>query len=671
LYCYDTNKRNTFEPYKTVFMSKISAVIITFNEEKYIEQCIRSVAEVADEIVVVDSLSTDKTPEICRTLGARYIEHPFNGYRDQKNFALTQVSFDYVLSLDADEELSPGLEKSILAIKQDLRYDGYKFNRLNSYCGRWIYRANLFPERKIRLFNRKKAHWGGLNIHETVILDNPGSVKYLKGDLLHWLYASYEESVEKMNKYSTLLANEYFKQGIKVNAKKLLFNPLWRFFYSYFLRGGFIDGYDGLVVSRLLAITCFLKYIKLRKLYIQEKQSRWETEHHVNITIANQINDNEEESKPISIGFDAKRAFFNYSGLGNYSRNFLFALAKNHPENSYYLFTPKTKNRFMMENEEQYNLIEPNLAFFKLINPLWRRKYMINDIKRQKLEIFHGLSQEMPLGIEKTGVKSIVTVHDLIFLRFPEFYKWIDAKIYYRKLIHACRVSDHIVSISKQTKNDLVKYLNISPDKISVIYQGCNPYFWNNYSKKFFQEVRTKYNLPERYLLYVGTIEERKNLFGIVKAMHITNINIPLVVIGRKVDLYYKHVLNYITTHKINNIIFAEHISNLELPVFYQNAECFIYPSFFEGFGLPLLEALVSRTPVITSKGGCFAEAAGPGSYYVDPYSPEKIGEAIHNVVNSKELKDKMITIGADYANNFKDDVIANTCMKLYYSLLK
>jgi glycosyltransferase involved in cell wall biosynthesis len=171
--------------------------------------------------------------------------------------------------------------------------------------------------------------------------------------------------------------------------------------------------------------------------------------------------------------------------------------------------------------------------------------------------------------------------------------------------------------------------------------------------------------------LYVGTIEERKNLLGIVKAIQISNINIPLVVIGRKVDLYFKNILNFITTHKLKNIIFAEHISNLDLPVIYQNAECFIYPSFFEGFGLPLLEALVSGTPVITSKGGCFVEAAGPGSFYVDPGSSEMIGEAILEVVKSKELRNKMISIGAQYANNFKDDVIVNTYMKLYYSLLK
>jgi len=381
---------------------------------------------------------------------------------------------------------------------------------------------------------------------------------------------------------------------------------------------------------------------------------------------------NDQEKPPsISIGFDAKRAFFNYSGLGNYSRNLLMALAKNYPGNKFCLFTPKTKNRLIMDNEEQFVLVEPVAAIFKLFNPLWRRKYITNDIIRQKLDIFHGLSQELPLGIEKTKTKSIVTVHDLIFVRFPQFYNWIDAKIYLRKLIHACRVSDRIIAISQQTKDDLVEYLNLSPWKISVIYQGCNSHFWNTYSEEFRSEVRSKYKLPARYLLYVGTVEKRKNLLGIVKAMHISNINIPLIVIGRKIDPYFREVLNYINVHRLNNIIFPGQILNHELPVIYQNAECFIYPSFFEGFGIPVLEAMVSGTPVITSKGGCFEEAGGPGSLYVDPYSAEQIGQAILKVTESKEIRDKMITMGADYAENFKDEVIARAYMKEYHSVLQ
>ena len=378
-----------------------------------------------------------------------------------------------------------------------------------------------------------------------------------------------------------------------------------------------------------------------------------------------------ENSSPVSIGFDAKRAFYNNSGLGNYSRNLLSAFANNYPENSYFLFTPKTKRRIILENEEQYKIVEPYSLVFKMFPSLWRTLFMKNDIRKQKIQIFHGLSHELPMGIEKTGVKSLVTVHDLIFIRYPEFYNPVDIKIYKRKLIHACLVSDHIVAISTQTKSDLIEYLKIPFEKISVIHQGCNPNFRKEFSTEYRREVSTKYNLPERYLLYVGTIEERKNLLGLIKALHIKNIDIPLVVIGKKADLYYKKVLSYITDNKVTGIIFPERIMNNELPVIYQNAECFIYPSFFEGFGLPLVEALVSGVPVITSKNGCFAEAGGPGSIYIDPEKPEEIGEAIQKVLNSREISDKMINKGKEFANNFKDDVIAGNYMKLYHSLLK
>jgi glycosyltransferase involved in cell wall biosynthesis len=646
-------------------MQKLSAVIITFNEAKYIEQCIRSAAEVADEIIVVDSFSTDKTKEICLSQGVRFIEHPFKGYRDQKNYALTQTSYDYVISLDADEALSPELQKSILAEKQDFKYDGYKFNRLNNYCGKWMYHTNLFPESKIRIFNKKRASWSGYNIHEKIVLNNPKSLKRLKGNLHHWLYDSYEESIAKMNNYTTLLASEYFNQGITANPKRLILNPGWRFFHSFFIKGGFLDGYDGFIVSKLLATTCFLKYVKLRKLYIKAKRSKWTKG--INIEDTNKSIKN---TLTISVGFDAKRAFYNASGLGNYSRNLLITLSHYHPENSYLLFTPKSKNRFIIENESQFKIIEPDLTVFRWFNPLWRSLFINNDIRRHRVNVFHGLSQELPIWIESTGVKTIVTIHDLIFIRYPEFYNWIDVKIYYYKLIHSCRVSDRIVAVSNQTKNDLVRFLDVSPEKITVIHQGCNACFWKDYSNEFHQEVRTKHNLPEKYLLYVGTIEERKNLLTIIIAIHKMKIDIPLVVIGRKAEVYYRNVLNYISTNKIHNVLFPENVLSSELAVIYQDAECFIYPSFFEGFGIPLLEAIVSKIPVITSKSGCFTEAAGPGAIYIDPHNPEQIGEAILSVVGNKELRDKMIAIGTEYSNNFRDETIADAYTKLYRSLV-
>jgi glycosyltransferase involved in cell wall biosynthesis len=372
----------------------------------------------------------------------------------------------------------------------------------------------------------------------------------------------------------------------------------------------------------------------------------------------------------ISIGFDAKRALFNYSGLGNYSRNLLSALVKYYPGNSYFLFTPDTRNRIIMPDEEKFRLIEPEKYLFRILRSLWRMKFMVNDLKRHDIEIYHGLSQEIPWSIEKSGIKSVITVHDLIFMRFPGYYKGIDSKIYTGKLIRSCRVSDRIVAISKQTRDDLIKFLNIPCEKISVIYPGCNQWFWDFDRANTGHNIRMKYNLPEKYLLYVSTIEKRKNLLGILEAMNISKIDIPLVVIGRKSHPYFEDILRYIASNNIRNVIFPGGVMNTELPAIYRNAECFIYPSFFEGFGLPVLEALVSGTPVITSKEGCFAEAGGPGSLYIDPHNPEEMGQAILRVINDKKLREKMISEGVEYASGFRDEVLAHNYMKIYNSLL-
>jgi glycosyltransferase involved in cell wall biosynthesis len=255
-------------------MAKISAVIITFNEEKCIERCINSVRTVADEIVVLDSFSTDRTGEICKKLAIRFFQHKFYGYRDQKNLATQHAQFDYILSLDADEALSKELEESILKVRQDWKYDGYKFNRLNNFCGQWIHHSDWYPDCKIRLFDRRKGEWGGRNIHETVIMHKGASVGFLMGNLLHWTPPLYEQHIEKGNKFSSLIAQEYFKSGKKVSILKIIFSPAWCFIRSYFFRLGFLDGYNGFVISNFFAYTNFQKYIKLRQLHFNEKKRR-------------------------------------------------------------------------------------------------------------------------------------------------------------------------------------------------------------------------------------------------------------------------------------------------------------------------------------------------------------------------------------------------------------
>jgi glycosyltransferase involved in cell wall biosynthesis len=251
---------------------QISVVIITFNEERNIARCLDSVAEIADEIVVVDSFSKDRTKEVCSNYpSVRFLENPFKGHIEQKNFALDQAKFDIVLSLDADEALSENLKKSIWEVKRNMQFDAYEFNRLSNYCGDWIRHGSWYPDVKLRLFNRHKVRWQGINPHDKAELIVPGKVKHLKGDLLHYTYYTVDEHTRKLDYFSTLAAEAYFKKGKKAGIFQLLVNPSFAFFRDYILRRGFLDGYSGWLIARLTAFYTLQKYAKLRFLYAQVK----------------------------------------------------------------------------------------------------------------------------------------------------------------------------------------------------------------------------------------------------------------------------------------------------------------------------------------------------------------------------------------------------------------
>jgi len=249
---------------------RLSVVIITFNEEKNIGRCIDSVKNVADEIIVVDSCSPDKTAEIAKSKGAEVILQPFLGYVEQKNMALEVANSDFVLSLDADEALDKTLESSILEAKNDFNFKGYSMNRCTNYCGKFIRHGAWYPDKKLRLIDKKNAYWGGDNPHDKLILKDEGPIKHLKGDILHYSYNSIEEHVQQNNKFSTISAETYFKRGKKTNVFKMIVHPFWAFFLGYILRGGFLDGFYGFVVALHVAHLSFLKHAKL---YHKQKQT--------------------------------------------------------------------------------------------------------------------------------------------------------------------------------------------------------------------------------------------------------------------------------------------------------------------------------------------------------------------------------------------------------------
>ncbi|XCF07372.1 glycosyltransferase family 2 protein [Tamlana crocina] len=248
-------------------MIKLSGVIITFNEERNIEKCLQSLTPVVDEIVVVDSFSTDNTKAICEKYNVTFIEQKFLGYIEQKNFALNQAKHDYVVSLDGDEALSERLQQSIIKLKSNWKFDGYYANRFNNFCGQWIKHSDWYPNKKLRVFDRRKAQWKGNKVHETVQMNSPSdSVGQLKGDILHYTYQSYSEFNLKTEHFSTLSAQAYFELGKKAPIWKIIFNPTWAFFKSYVLRLGFLDGLNGFIICVQTANITFLKYTKLREL---------------------------------------------------------------------------------------------------------------------------------------------------------------------------------------------------------------------------------------------------------------------------------------------------------------------------------------------------------------------------------------------------------------------
>lgn len=365
------------------------------------------------------------------------------------------------------------------------------------------------------------------------------------------------------------------------------------------------------------------------------------------------------------IGFDAKRAFFNKTGLGNYSRSVITGLSEHFPKNSYHLYTPKPGKSNKIFDFTNCYISGPTGIFFKSLPSIWRSFGLCEQLKKEKIEIYHGLTNEIPAGIEKTTVMPVVTIADLIFMTCPELYKSIDRMVYTKKVNYAVKAARRVITISKKTADDLINLLSVDQSKIRIIYPGCDRVFWNRIDSVKRAEVIKKYGVPEEFILSVGTIEERKNVLAIVKAIYENKIDFPLVVIGRA-TAYLEQVKGYIEENKVSNVYFLHNVTMEDLPCFYQQAQVFVYPSFYEGFGIPILEALVSETPVITSKGGCFAEAGGEQSIYIDPQNTAELADAIKNVFCDNALRCRMIEGGLDHAGKFKDESIARAYMDVY-----
>ena len=309
----------------------------------------------------------------------------------------------------------------------------------------------------------------------------------------------------------------------------------------------------------------------------------------------------------------------------------------------------------------------PKNQFFK---NFWRSRGIIKDLKKEKIDVFHGLSNEIPIGLKKARIPSVVTIHDLIFYRYPQYYPYFDRKIYELKVHYASKHADKIIAVSEQTKSDLINFFNVEESRVEVIYQNCDPIFRSKVTEQEKTRIKHTYNLPEEFILNVGTIETRKNSLLIVKALKTLKETIHLVIIGKETP-YAQVVKDFINNNNLmSRVHFLKNVSFQDLPGIYQQASLFIYPSEFEGFGIPVVEALSSGIPVIAAKGSCLEEAGGKNSIYIDPTNSDELTVQINLVMNNIEKRELMIRSGIEHISNFSNQKIADKLFKLYQNLI-
>lgn len=377
------------------------------------------------------------------------------------------------------------------------------------------------------------------------------------------------------------------------------------------------------------------------------------------------------------IGFDAKRIVRNATGLGSYSRTLINSLAAADADTRFILYAPDEGH----DDLRQQIAEQPNVTFHipqstfhnipllgGLRGALWRSHGIVKDLKRDHVNLFHGLSGELPRGLQHAGIPGLVTIHDLIFLRHPEYYNPIDVFLYRRKFHATLREAQRIVAISQCTKRDILAFSNFPEDRIDVIYQSCGTRFRQTATDDERVRVRSLYQLPEQFILSVGTIEPRKNALLAVEALLQPSLSdIHLVLVGRQTSYVRKQVLPFAERNGLSGRIhLLSGVPNHHLPAIYQQALCFVYPSRYEGFGIPIIEAIQSRLPVVAATGSCLEEAGGPDCLYVHPDDADALAQAVSRSLPGAEGREERIQRSLQYIQRFENNDIAQQMLTLY-----
>lgn len=368
----------------------------------------------------------------------------------------------------------------------------------------------------------------------------------------------------------------------------------------------------------------------------------------------------------MNIGFDAKKAIVNLTGIGNYSRRVIEALSREYPSAGLYLFGPRKKPVAPIIETPDIHFVYPPAFGGKLTYELWRNRFLRGDLQRNGIDVYHGLSNEIPTGLDRCRTRTVVTIHDLIFLTRPETFKPGMRLKLRKKTLYACRHADRIIAVSRRTADDIIRLYGIDPSRIDIVYQSIDPVFFTPFSDRTKADVAARYSLPEKFVLCVGTIEQRKNQELIIKALPLIDSNIQAVIAGRSTP-YQQQLKDMATDLGVaDRVHFINGLPNDDLPAVYQLAAVFCLPSVYEGFGLPVAEALASRVPVIAATGSCLEEAGGPDSIYVDPNDEKELASSITQITEDPEMRDRMIGRGAQYVTRFSDTAMAKSLMETY-----
>lgn len=370
------------------------------------------------------------------------------------------------------------------------------------------------------------------------------------------------------------------------------------------------------------------------------------------------------------IGFDAKRIVRNGTGLGGYGRTLVNDLIRrNDGDMELLLYAPdmgRDHLRQQIIQDPHARFVYPKGNPCRLSRDLWRVKGIVSQLKADGVQLFHGLTGELPLGIKKSGIKTVVTIHDLIFMRHPEYYNWLDVKIYEWKFRQTLKEADRIIAISECTKRDIIELGGISGDNIDVIYQSCNPRFLASQPSTLNAHPSS---LPRRYMLCVGTIEERKNLMLALRSLVHLPEDIHLVAVGKQTKYA---ALVEAEAEKLglkSRLHMLSGVSDADLHAIYSLAEVFVYPSRYEGFGIPIIEAIFSGLPVVACTGSCLEEAGGPDCLYVHPDDVEGFAQCVSRMLAGSPERDSRIQLSQNYVQRFRGADVAGQVMEVYNRL--